>query len=409
MKASVIGAGFVIALALCTACGSGSPAGDVRPTAAPNATIPANLTLDDVYARMEQALDGGDGRVLHASVVIEDVRSPLPTPQGVESSDAEDYADQLWFHATSGVARVETRVRLEGESQDRVVRSIVRDDGTFRVDSNGVSHDVYSLTCRGSDSVLLAQLMRCANYLEKSTTRVESGQDSGASVIVLVTTGTLSDEDSTNPFTMRLYVDLSTYLPTASELETESDTGTTQGSYRVRSRYDVEYVERSSLAADFFDPASIGWVEADPTARLRADVGGMRVYWLGSEVDLGTGGPTLSLFLGGIQPGGTGPGYRATLSYEEQGGRRNYPVLNLQEYPLDAWNALAPSEEIDPEDIQLPDGRAVLFRIPASYDRYVAQVYFDTTVILVVDSDQPSSISDRDSMLAVIKALRPYE
>jgi hypothetical protein len=51
----------------------------------------------------------------------------------------------------------------------------------------------------------------------------------------------------------------------------------------------------------------------------------------------------------------------------------------------------------------------VLFRIPASYDRYVAQVYFDTTVILVVDSDQPSSISDRDSMLAVIKALRPYE
>jgi hypothetical protein len=359
---------------------------------------------------MERALDGGSDRVLHASIVIEDVTSSFPTPEGFDKIDPEDYAQQEWIDAAHGVARMEARVRLRGEDEDRVTRSIVRGDGSFRVDSDGTSHDFDSLTCRGSTSVLLARLMQCGNPLEKSTTSVEPGEYGGAAAIVVITTGTLSDEDTTTPFTMRLYVDPSSYLPLAGDLETDLNTGTTQGSYRMRTRYDVEFVRRLSLPKDFFDIAAIGWVQGDPTAKLRADVEGMGVYWLGRDFALSIG-PTLTLLRGGILPGTTPPGYRATLSYEEKGGKRNYPVLDLQEFPVAAWNALGPQtfgEQNDPEDIQLPDGRAVLFRIPASYDRYVAQVYFDTTVILIVDSDQPSAFSNHDAMVEVIKGLRPY-
>lgn len=154
----------------------------------------------------------------------------------------------------------------------------------------------------------------------------------------------------------------------------------------------------------------------DPEANLRAGVDGMRVYWLGRELDAPSA-PPLALLRAGVMTGQFPPGYRVTATYEQQGGRRNYPVIDLQEFPTEAWNALRPDTGghfwngagVTREDVPVPGGRAALFRVPASYERYVAHVYFDTTVVLISDFDDPSPYSNREAMIAIIGALRPYQ
>ena len=145
----------------------------------------------------------------------------------------------------------------------------------------------------------------------------------------------------------------------------------------------------------------------------------MRVYWLGRRFDGVAGAPALVLLRGGARDRlpGLPPGYRFTATYEQEGGRRNYPVLDLQEFPTDAWKQLNPDSGghfwnwtgATREDISIPGGRAVLFRVPATYERYVAHVYLETTVVLIVDLDEPSPYANRDAMLAVIQGLRPFE
>ncbi|TAK57535.1 MAG: hypothetical protein EPO22_12060 [Dehalococcoidia bacterium] len=368
---------------------------------------------------MEQALDGGRDNVLHVTVTVTDVQTSMPTPEGLADLDLDlaDYADQVWIDAANGVARVETKARTESDSTDRVTRTIVRSDGTFHVDSDGNSRDVESLTCRGSDSALLAQLMRCGNYLEKSTTTVQSATADGRPAIVLVTTGELPSEDWSAPFEHRLSVDPALYLPVGAELSETLSGGNSKFDMQLKQRYDIDFVDRSSLADDFFELSSIGYAEKDPAANLRADVDGMRVYWLGLEFDPGTGGAPLVLLRTSTPGGQFPPGYRSTVTYELKGGRRNYPVISLQEFPIEAWEELKPDSAghiwnaagVTREDVTIPGGRAVLFRVRASYERYIAHVYFDTTVILIGDADQPSPYANREAMLALIKGLRPFE
>lgn len=382
------------------------------------AEIPSNLTLDEVYRRMEQAIDA-DGKIVHVSVVIEDVDfGGAPTPPALAGFDAEHYADQLWLDASAGAARSETSIRNLDEAADRVSRSIIRSGDTFRVDSDGNSAAVESLTCRGSDSPLLAQLMRCGNYLEESKTVVESGEYQGRPAIVLTTSGQLPSHDWTSSFTTRLYIDPSSNLPIAIDTQESGAGDHAELSYRIQERYDIEFLARSSLPDDFFEPASIGYVERDPTANLAPTVDGMPVYWLGERYTPSTTMAGLALQSSAASPRRPPlpASYAASLTYGLADQRYGGPIITLQEFPVDAWSSLNPDTGghfwngagVTREDVPVAGGRAVLFRVPASYERYLAHVYFESTVILLLD-DQPSPYANREAFIALIKALRPYK
>lgn len=129
---------------------------------------------------------------------------------------------------------------------------------------DGRSQSVEALTCHGSDSAVLSTLLGCAGYLEESATRVGGSERyGGRQAIVIVTEGTSRGEDERLDFTDRLYVDARTWLPLAIETTGTFDYGP-RASYKARDLFEHEFVAADSLAADFFEPASIGYVEPDP-------------------------------------------------------------------------------------------------------------------------------------------------
>ncbi len=397
-------------LAASTSCGNGAG------RAGRDATIPPNLTLDEVYARMERALDGGAGNVFHASISENaSFTSSVMTPPSGGASASSTY--DLWIDARNGVARLESRT--PSEHGDAVERLIVRKDGTYRVSADGRSGGSGdSLTCRGTSSALITRLMLCSNALEQSRTSIEPGTFEGQPTVVLHTTGILRGEDERQPFENRLYVDIASYLPLGAVTSTEEGPGipfATRGSRRYR----VEFVSRASLAGDFFEPTAIAYATPNPAANMRSDVEGMRVYWIGSEFAGPPGAPPLSLLGGGVTH--AVPAYFESfrVSYELKGtnkrGHTPTTAITLRQYPADTWqtpnpygHGVFPDQQGKSEDVPIPGGRAALFRVHGSNDRYTAQAYFDTTVVLVTDERASPLWGSHDAMIEILKALRPY-
>ena len=379
-------------------CGDGT-----RPGREP-ATIPADLTLEQVYERMELALLR-EGQILHSTATYERTAGP---PEWSNVS----YRSETWVEPSGEAARQASTA----DGTERTSAGIIRGTAVFRgPDDDEASSERDALTCRGTDNPVLASFLGCKGFTEESKTQLDvDAMLNGRPVVAVVSDGTSHGSDENFAFVDRLYVDPGTWLA----IQLVSDGTVDYGEvHKLDSTitFEHEFVPASSLPDDFFDPASIGYVERDPAADLQPDVGGMRVYWLGREFDPGTGIAPLELILAGTGP--SRPGYNATVSYQLKGGQRGSPIISLQEYPLDGWEALNPelgghiwnADGATREEIALTDGRAVLIRIPSYYERYIAQVYFETTVVLVADHDQPEAYSTRKAFLQLIRGLRPYD
>lgn len=242
----------------------------------------------------------------------------------------------------------------------------------------------------------------------------------GRRAIVVVTEGESRGEDEKFSFTDRLYVDARTWLPLAIETSGTIDYGP-KASYETHARYEHEFVDAGSLAPDFFDPASIGYVAADPAAGLAQDVR-MTVYWLGREFDPGGQLPKLALRDAHTFAGDVPPGYRATLSYADAADKFGPPIIGMQEFPRSAWDALTSGSHggnwweqpgVTSDELALPGGRAVIFRGPSDRqrgsDRFLAHVYLGDTVILVDDFDTPSTYNTAEGFRALAQGLQPYK
>jgi hypothetical protein len=283
-------------------------------------------------------------------------------------------------------------------------------DGAFRFDQ-GESGDVSALLCRGSDSSLLAQLMMCGNYLEESNTRVMSATYDGRDVIALLTEGDLPSHDWTSRFTTRLYIDPATWMPIANESRSEipgSDDQSFELEYAVA--YDSEFIPRASLVDDFFEPATIGYVPRDPEAALQNEDPGIPVYWLGQTFDGGGKLPTLQLQTSGVfadRDPRLPKLYLVTMEYGDAADKHGPAMVGFQEYSPEDWQNLSEKDRSPTEEIALPDGRALLFRMTGDWggDRYLAHVYLPGTVIMVMDFDSPSPYNNREGFLAVIHGL----
>lgn len=145
----------------------------------------------------------------------------------------------------------------------------------------------------------------------------------------------------------------------------------------------------------------------------------MTVYWLGRDFAPGGGLPELALRNSGGCPR-TMSKYQATLAYRQASDRFGPPIIGMQEWRLDDWYGTDPespgniwkSPGVTSEEIALPDGRAVIFRIPSmragTPDRFLALLYLVDTVIRVDDFDSPSAFSSGEGMRAIARGLRPY-
>lgn len=74
--------------------------------------------------------------------------------------------------------------------------------------------------------------------------------------------------DETFDVTRRLYLDVETFLPIALQFDGTVDYGE-ESTLHGRWTYENDFLPLDSLPDDFFDPASIGYVEPDAKAPLR--------------------------------------------------------------------------------------------------------------------------------------------
>lgn len=361
-------------------------------------------SVQEVYANMLDAIDQ-PGKVLHTRMTYR-TNSPI---------SADSYSSELWLDPANG------RARQAVEFDGRQTAGIIDGHGSYLVEDDGNSRAVEALTCRESDSPVLSTLVGCASYIEESQTRVGTTSSyRGRAVVTLVTDAESSGSDETFMFTDHLYVDANTWLPVALEREGTVDTGELRD-FTTNVQYEHEWLDRSSLAGDFFELASIGYVEHDPADDL-AQAFDVDVYWLGKEFDPGDGSLPALVLRGAAPyraPGGLTM-YRASLAYRSANDEFGPPMVGLQEWRRDEWDEwLAQShggnwwdaDDADRTGYALPDRDIVVFRRPAEGwdgDRYLAWVYFADTMVMIMDFDSPSPYNSDAGIRALAEGLVPY-
>ena len=335
------------AAVLLTACGSPQP----RPTVTTEVMreqilAPANdLSFNDVYQRVTQAITR-EGSVFHTTIRISRAEvtppAPTPTPGGRWTTDEalDAYKVEIWVDTRAVLARTDESGLSETASGTKIYRQqIIRSNDSFSTMDGKATEWARrsggeSIRCRGSDSPLLAQLMLCMNGLEKSQTTVMTGQFGSRDAIVLATEGVAPDEDRNSPFTARVYVDKTTWLPIAEEYRLDYGSEITDET----STYDNDFVARSSLPADFFEPDAIGYVP-DPEALLKKMDPGIPVYWLGLHGLGSDGRPDLELTLSTVKGTKSSSPPRLRLQYYSLAEPHGPDIIDLQEFATAEWDA----------------------------------------------------------------------
>ena len=137
--------------------------------------------------------------------------------------------------------------------------------------------------------------------------------------------------------------------------------------------YENDFVPLDSLPPDFLDPASIGYVKANPLAPLDDPGLAVAVYWLSPDFDPPGALPPLLLDERAVRvlpPGnGQGPGNRVDVPYRLDEGQPGTGV-NLSLWQLEIWDEFlntplgqlwwdSPCEET--KEVSLEGGKAVIF------------------------------------------------
>jgi hypothetical protein len=243
----------VLASPLLVSCSNGAgDEVDVTPT-----LDEANLTVDEVYARFAQAIDR-PGSIYRVTVRMENSGELWP---GELTSTA-------WIDAGRNLARdkSDTTGGFEGETTQYASTSIVVNGWLYTHYEQPPESDRYTKvqarTCYVANAAASSAL-GCPGGTEKATTTLDIGEYEGHHALILVTSGTRHGEDETTTFTERLYLNASTLLPIALAGEGDTDYGEIYHGTWLHT-YQNDFVPADSLPDDFFDPASIGYVEPTP-------------------------------------------------------------------------------------------------------------------------------------------------
>ncbi len=415
---------------LTTGCGTATlPASEQADTNIGETGVP---TVEEVYRGLEQTLKR-PGYVFHSTI-----GSEMPADPSSASG-----TNQIWINAERDVAREE----ISPSPANRIFMkstSIIANGKQYRLDPHGEVSELEPIRCHGASAVI-SLVLGCPGPIGQWTTTVETGRYDGKPTIVLVTSGTVEGPDGRANSTGRRHLETDTYLPIALEHDVMEDHGETKTTVsRGTGVFTNEFVPADSLPGNFFDPASIGYVEHDPADQLRATHWGIPVYWLDQLLD--RTGDLPPLILGSVEvPDYPGPGYQFNLNYHSADDPYGPPVLTIEEWSQADWDAndaknrakMPPSWENpcwEREVIELTDGRATIFsgftletlHAPAPdgssseaacpkqpHDQFIAQVEFGPTFLFIQAPgglDQNRSPYDtREGMEAAARALRPFK
>jgi hypothetical protein len=267
--------------------------------------------------------------------------------------------------------------------------------------------------CTGTAKRVMTLVNLCPGLRSNVEARTESGRRfDGSDALAIVTTGDVNGIDSTGDLHATLFIDPSTYLPVAFE-ENGTDRyalGGRERRFRVTTRYRIDFVPRDSLPVDFFEPASIGYLEPSPIEALGAASAAFPLFWLGSDFAGSAVAPPLALAdVRTVDSGRPELGSTVQLTYaqpEDQFAQ----LLTLSEVSA----AYARSDTVVPEwrrqscarrtEVPVPDARVVLYSRYTSDEPhdaascreieaygYVLELDFGDTFVTVTLAPPPAS------------------
>ncbi|CCF83793.1 hypothetical protein [Nitrolancea hollandica] len=413
--------------AIATGCGAATSPAIEETTEA--VTGDANApSVEEIYRGLGQTLKR-PGFIFHSSVTVEVSAGPYSHTGTI----------QRWVDAERDVAREDTSFSPANGTPQHTA-TVIANGGNYYQEPSGKVSVGEPLSCRGATAAI-SLVLGCPEPTDQVTTTAETGQYAGKPSIVLVTRGTTRGSDEQITFTDRLHLNPKTYLSITLERDGTIDFGETipeRGTWIFTN----EFVPADSVANDFFDPASIGYVERDPADQLRQTSWGIPVHWLGQHVD-GTG-ELPPLILGPVEvPNYPGPAYKFSLNYHSATDPYRPPVLTVEEWSIADWKAndtkgrtkMPPRWETpcwEREELELPDGRATIYsgytletlhtpppdgtfsepNCPDQpHDQFIAQVELGPTLLFIqapgASSVVRSPYDRREGMEAIVRALRP--
>jgi hypothetical protein len=393
---------WLLAIGLLATAGGACTAGDPSPrNQSPHASRPAvpdDITLEQVYVRMLDALDNG---IAHVTITSE-----------AESKLFEDYAldntdlvTEIWFDADKEAAkRIRKSETIARDFKDLIL-SGTRWEGP---DDDGGSRSVQALVCRGTDSALLSALSMCGNYIEESRTHVETNValNGEQGLVAIVTEGDAPDSDTHFFFTSRLYIDPASWLPMAAVMD---GVRTLEKDYdvHVESRYEIDFLDR--VEDDFFLPVSVGYSTDAAFSRLRVPHPDDEPFWLG-EV-LSNGGQEARInasHYAGDSESPPGLGVAVVYSVADR------PAFSVRSFRASGWAELLalPTEStwwagLPSEEVTVEGRRVVIIRDQRSgEDRFAAQVYLPGAVAEVTTYLTHDGFNSREAMLSIARQRR---
>lgn len=228
---------------------------------------PGELAVRGAYADFAAAIDR-PGFVFHTTITTLDV----PEPSG---SDELFLILDIWVDYENGVARRE---------QSQKGTAIVVDGAfTYPLEGGGESQTPVPICPGTADDALISLIVDCHRvgpYEEPFEYHFAAGAEYEGRDATLIDVQSVCERrtpfpeepaapsglaDNCNVYNA-LYVNPATYLPIAKEAGQNSSAPDSER-HRLVSSYENEFVDRSSLPADFFDPASLPPTNPSPTAR----------------------------------------------------------------------------------------------------------------------------------------------
>lgn len=392
-------------------------------------------TVEEIYRDLGQTLKQ-PGYIFHSTITVEMSAGPYSRTGTLER----------WVDAERDVAREEVTFTPTNGTEQKSA-SVIANGGNYRLEPYGDVSVTEPRSCHGATAAI-SLVLGCPGATEQSTTTIETGTYNGKPAIVLVTSGTSSGSDERHTFTNRLYLYPNDFLPIVLESDGTIDYGETTPA-RGKWVFTNEFIPADSLPGNFFDPASIGYVERDPAEPLRQTDWGIPVYWLGRHAE-GTG-DLPGLTLGHVEvPRYPGPGYKFILQYRGVDAPGGPPLLSVEEWSTADWDAIDTTNRTkrpprwenpcwEREELELPDGRATIFsgfsletlhgtspdgssseaRCPDQpHDMFIAHVELGPTFLVIQATSGRvlgktgivrSPYDSRDGMEAALRALQMFK
>jgi DNA-binding CsgD family transcriptional regulator len=238
------------------------------------------LTIDEIY----------NGALASASRPSSILHTTITYPETtLASGEKLRPKSELWIDGEADAARRHFIGISEGESTESdelvVSKYIYHISPPINPGQQiSANRDNFEHRCPGSDSAVIALLFQCpGGTLEgesRSPPTIEGGKFEGERAVALVTTGAFGSGVGRIEFTNTHYLDPTTLLPIANVAEGYAPYGSRPPSV---ARYTHEFLDRSEVAADFFDPHSIGYGVSNAEELLDVLSAKTPIYWFGEE------------------------------------------------------------------------------------------------------------------------------